>query len=558
MPLPNLLKSIIGSLTSAFRPTPTLISAPFLLGIHGKEKMSISANARTTTKPSTRQSTLNQMPHQLSSGAVQYPPPHQKAKPRSLSLICGIHAHSNLKIQHQLQLAETMYDPSLKTSLHSRLSHNFEKCLSDDFNLPYFLQYIESLDQKCNAKNVVTCFLQLNCLLVFLKENFPHIDFDSLDEFETVALNTKQNESFALFINDFRTLYQHFSLLNCDDSSLEIEEDLRNQLSLLFEDLKDPAFQLQDHALPLELFYLFWKSLHTQIESRYYELFLRSPFFLKYEVDVLKSKGISLPDILYSSTAIASTFLDFMNSENMKRFVDFCLMHKNYKSYSGQHSDALALYERFFNFANKSSSNAFLDFSEDILGTLKLETNKDTFNPDCFDSVAFILIQYFSKTYLPQFLQSDTFREYIDNCEVKIRAEKSSLKAHSCAGVPKLAKQESNASSHSNDQTDSESLWKRTLKGQLQFTYIDNYGRMNSLFEPEPARDDSNGSSGGKLTNVIKRLTSNATEEKKKEDDAWRIAESIINDVCSVTIDPSEASLLARAKQGPSNTLPPE
>ena len=107
----------------------------------------------------------------------------------------------------------------------------------------------------------------------------------------------------------------------------------------------------------------------------------------------------------------------------------------------------------------------------------------------------------------------------------------------------KLTKGESISSSHSNDVNDGggdEPLWKRNVNDQLQYnniTYIDNYGRMNNLFDEDPAITAASGYQNGKLTNVIKRLTSNAAEEKKKEDDAWRIAESIINDVCSVTID---------------------
>lgn len=496
---------------------------------------------------------------------VQYRQPQQTAKlKKSLSQIVGIHAHSNLKIQHQLQLAETMYDASLKTTLDSRLCHNFDQCLSDECTLPYFLQFVESL-AKSNAKVVVTCFLQSNCLMVFLKENFTHLDFEVLEQFDSVVLDEKQIKSFSLFIDDFTQLYNHFQLIlsNCDDDHdyFGIEDNLRNQLSLLFGDLKNDAFHLEDYSYALELFYLFWKALYQEIESRYYELFLRSNFYLKYELEILKSDTLELSDILHSSTAIASCFMDFMNSEDMKRFVDFLIMHKNYKTYSGQHSDALAIYDRFFNYANKSSNN-FFDFSESIHQELQMAVRQTPFNPDCFDKVAFILIQYFSKTYLPQFLQSVSFHDYITSCEAKLRAERFSTAAARLARTrsteegshldQSAGKRGSNASSHSNDLTsanDSESLWRRSLKGQLQVTYIDNYGRMSSLFEPEPAaKGDGSGlggsgaviSTGNKLSNVIKRLThSNALEEKKKEDDAWRIAESIINDVCSVTIDHS-------------------
>ncbi|KAI2804914.1 A-kinase anchor protein 10, mitochondrial [Blomia tropicalis] len=461
----------------------------------------------------------------------------QQSKPRSLSQISGLHSHRNMKISHQLQLAESMYEPNIRNSLDSRLSYNLNQCLSDDVSLPYFLQYIESLDKL--AKNIVTCFIQVNCLMAFLKENFTKLNFDQLEHFE---LDDRPHNSYFTFLDDFIRLYNHFSLLCGDAELLIIPNELRDRLKILsIGDSNKESNQFEDEnkvhlRVQLKLFHNFWKCLYDEIESKYYQSFLRSNFYL--------NKNLELSDIVHSNTGIASTFLDFMNSEDMKIFVDFLIMHKNYKSYSRQRSDALALYDRFFNHSTISSQRSFLDFSDNILQRLKVTISEDAFDPDCFDIFAYILIQYFTKTYLPQFIQNESFIEYLKSCQTKMKSHSTKMYNSTGTGTNsscKLAKSESNASSQSNDLThsiESDYLWKRSLKGQLQFTYIDNYGRMNSLFEHEPTKINPN----GKLTNVIKRLTSNTSEEKKKEEeeDAWRIAESIINDVCSVTIDQAD------------------
>ncbi|OTF72731.1 hypothetical protein BLA29_007690 [Euroglyphus maynei] len=226
--------------------------------------------------------------------------------------------------------------------------------------------------------------------------------------------------------------------------------------------------------------------------------------------------------------------MDFMANE---------LQYRNYRKFSGQHTDACALFNRFFNCRTAASTESFLQVSEPIIEQLKSSTidlmdPMKEFQSDCFDRIAMILLQYFSKTYFPQFLESNHFNEYVQNCDRKLKC----LQNHR----QKLMKQQSSSLSiddnenhkfnslNMTNQTDQ--LWNRDLKDRLQFTYIDKYGRMNSTLEPEPPRS-SPGIDRSKLSKFFGRLSfgHNSANRIESEDDAWRIAESIINDVCSVT-----------------------
>lgn len=454
-------------------------------------------------------------------------PNHQHKK--TLSQISGLHSHRNLKSSHQMLLAESMYDPKIKVSYSSRFSLSFEECLNDNTIMLYFVQFMESLGE--TAKNLIKCFLQTNCLMISIKQNHQSVNFEDIES-NSISLNDDIRILNAQLISDFNRLYSQF-IHRSSYASVHIDDNLYQEIYDFFD---NPAYFKCESLLILNLFCCFWKYLFDKIEIEYYELFLRSNFFLKYEVDVLESNTADLSDILNSNSAIVSVFLEFMNIEKMKAYVDYLLMYKNFKSYSRHYSDAVALYDRFFNISNKSSSS-FLDFSDSILDELRNSIQEDHYSSDCFDKISSILIQYFSKTYLPQFFQSNIYSEYLQNCHIKLKSDNvlsKPQKPSNEAQYKKLIKQDSNLSSQSSDFTDSDSLWKRDLKGQLQFTYIDKYGRMSSLLEPEPNKAPSNSE---KLSQVIKKFTFNTSEDKEKEDNAWKIAESIINDVCSVTID---------------------
>lgn len=458
----------------------------------------------------------------------------------SLSQINNLHSHRNLKSSYQMLLAESMFEKNLPISLDSCLMITFQQCLNENQILSCFVQFMESLGK--DANKIIKCFFQANCIMISVKENFSDINIESIkdddDNHIQIVMNENQTKHFNNFFNDFYNLFnQYFTNneeTNCDKF---IDEKVYKNISQLFQE-NIPKNNL---LKALHLFYLFWNNLYNKIEIEYYEKFLRSNFFLKYEYEILSSANFTLSDILFSPTPISSTFLDFMTSEGMKKYVDFLVMYRNYKTFSCQYSDASIIYNRFFNTKNKTES--FLDVSENNLTELNCSIDQRSFMPECFDKIALILLQYFSKTYFTQFIESNVFNEYVQSCNAKLNPDKnkhfqqsSQLKAKTIVDSNKELPD--TVISPNKLICDQENLWNRNLKGHLQFTYIDKYGRMNSSLEPEPTSKNDT-----KLSQLFRRLSFNPNENKVKQDDAWKVAESIINDVCSVTIQNSRHNL---------------
>lgn len=429
-------------------------------------------------------------------------------------------------------LAESMFEKNLQISLDSCLMITFQQCLNENQILSCFVQFMESLEK--DANKIIKCFFQTNCIMISIKENFSDINFESIknNNPNNFILNENQNKHFNDFLNDFYYLFnQYFNdETNCDKF---IDEKVYKNICQLIQE----NFRENDPLNSLNRFYLFWNNLYTKIETEYYEKFLRSNFFLKYEYEILKSANFTLSDILFSPTPISSTFMDFMNLEGMKKYVDFLVMYRNYKTFSCQYSDASIIYNRFFNTKNKTES--FLDVSEDNLNELNQSIDQKSFMPCCFDKIALILLQYFSKTYFTQFIESNVFNEYMQSCNAKLNSDKNknskqSTQLKTKAIINKNKELSDTVVSPNKLICDQEILWNRNLKGHLQFTYIDKYGRMNSSLEPEPTSKNDT-----KLSQLFRRLSFNPNENKIKQDDAWKVAESIINDVCSVTIQHS-------------------
>src|SRR5699024_10986909 len=132
----------------------------------------------------------------------------------------------------------------------------------------------------------------------------------------------KKQHLYAQFVRDFLRLYNQF-LSETSSDFVQIEDVDYQSMSLCFEHFDESNLEDEKILPTLKLFYLFWKCLHDQIEKEYYEMFLRSNYYLKYELEILKSNSVELSDILFANTYITFSFLDFMNSEEMKNYVDF-------------------------------------------------------------------------------------------------------------------------------------------------------------------------------------------------------------------------------------------
>lgn len=96
------------------------------------------------------------------------------------------------------------------------------------------------------------------------------------------------------------------------------------------------------------------------MEKDYFQAFLNSDFFCKYQIDVLTSGNVVLEDILYNETALFY-FMEFIEQENQRGLLEFWLAATNFqqqlrdqKDYldhldlNEAQNDAVVLYDKYF------------------------------------------------------------------------------------------------------------------------------------------------------------------------------------------------------------------
>ncbi len=463
----------------------------------------------------------------------------------TISHISGLHSHRNVKPLHQILLAESMFDESIPLNIDCRLNKTLKEIVCDNNVLPYFIQFMESIGSV--SKHLIRFWIQTECLTVSQK---------NLDSMKTQCDEQQNDNKFKIneykqqFINDANGIFNKYlsqSIYNID-IPIEIKNEIEEQLSINKSDISHDLFsKAQSYVL-------------TKIENDYYELFKRSTYYCKYEVDVLTSGSVRLADILFNNSKLATNFIEFMEIEGMKPYVDFLIMFENYRKFSNHLEDAIAIFDRFFSSDNSTNN---LGFSDNLRHYISQKLDQNNFSSDCFDKMAAILIQYFEKTYLRQFLESELYFEYLTHCIQSIQMDLSHNKKYQihkrtnsdssynsdCSFVSSVGTRDGDCvstasplkykqkSSHLSEDQKSDSLWKRDLSGKLQFTHIDKYGRISSCLEPEPDRISS-----GTLTKVMKRFSLYSSDDKEKEEIAWKIARMIVNDVCNTTQELSHTS----------------
>ncbi|XP_042908633.1 A-kinase anchor protein 10, mitochondrial [Parasteatoda tepidariorum] len=301
-----------------------------------------------------------------------------------------------------------------------------------------------------------------------------------------------------------------------------------------------------------------------KMAKEFYPIFLRSSFHCKHQIDVLTSGNVYLADVLYNDSALFF-FMEFMEQEGVRHLVDFLLMADNFQKhlrsqkegYDGMQAqtDAMVIYDKYFSL----QATIPLGFSDAIRFEVEMNIcGEEGPNPDCFLKPVKILTQYLEKTYLLQFLNSQLYFKYISECIIIIQND----------GTDNLPRQKYTGSDSGSEQSlpissvntllamDSkqlgttkvikniddqdmridtqqfrpDTLWQRPLAGKLQMAHVDHLGRVTTEFEPEPDRKKES-----KISKAVKKLV-NWEEDKNQEDMAWKVAEMIVKDICSVTM----------------------
>ncbi|XP_065347905.1 A-kinase anchor protein 10, mitochondrial isoform X2 [Cloeon dipterum] len=276
-------------------------------------------------------------------------------------------------------------------------------------------------------------------------------------------------------------------------------------------------------APPKDIFHPLQEYVFQVINKDHFDEFLKSDFFHQHKVEVLTSSQVRLVDLLLNESALFY-FTEFMEQEGHQALVEFWLAATNFRKHLSDEpaeaqADAIVLYDKYFSL----QATTPLGFGDSL--RLQVEENIcGEFGPsaDSFEKAAAIALHAMERMFLPDFLQSQLYLRYLADL---LQASNSTLNSTSNST-------ENNAPTCTNsiDDSDPDSIWKRSRQNGLSLGRIDELGRFEADFEPEPeARRES------RLSRVMRRLV----RPHDKEELAWRVAEMIVRDVTSVTLGPS-------------------
>lgn len=305
--------------------------------------------------------------------------------------------------------------------------------------------------------------------------------------------------------------------------------------------------------------------VYKQLEHDFLEPFLTSIFYCKYTVDVLTSDNLTLHDILYNES-ILFYFMEFLEQEEARTFLEFWLTATNFKrnlrddEQKQAQSDALVLYEKYFSLQAKTPLNVS-DNVRFIVENRICSMNEPV--RGSFDLPIRIVEFYLDRNYLNPFLKSNLFYKYLSELFSKINEHKlpqksnnkkshkrnhsepisngNTLLAMESKSSTKNSQQKTNMQIESQQLYDPDTLWRRRDPKTLSFGRVDAFGRYQREFELDPSMNHrtSLNHTSNKLRNAVRRLVK-LPEDKVQEEIAWQVAEMIVKDVTSITLNSSQ------------------
>ncbi|KAG1656041.1 A-kinase anchor protein 10, mitochondrial [Nymphon striatum] len=299
-------------------------------------------------------------------------------------------------------------------------------------------------------------------------------------------------------------------------------------------------------------------------------------FHYKHQIDLLTSGSVYLADILYNDAALFY-FMEFMEIEGAQSLMEFWLASHHFQeqqssaqksgSYVGEiaQGDAMVLYDKYFSLQAISP----LGFDDEI--RFEIEQNICTEagpDPECFQKPVALVLNLLETVYHPPFLKSQLFYKYLSELANIIQGRRLYYGRKKRSGSESSGSEHSGHSSNTNtllamdgtqpgvsgtitpkflknieDQdmridigkfNNPSDLWRRDLAGKLQIGKMSDIGQFTTEFLPQP---DVKGKS--KISKAVKRFV-NKDQHEKDEDVAWQVAEMIVRDVCSVTMNNSK------------------
>ncbi|XP_018563428.1 A-kinase anchor protein 10, mitochondrial [Anoplophora glabripennis] len=316
----------------------------------------------------------------------------------------------------------------------------------------------------------------------------------------------------------------------------------------------------KERVLSGNCFDLVQACIYEVMENEYFAAFLGTDYFCKHQIDVLTSGNVVLEDILYNETALFY-FMEYLEQENQRCLLEFWMAASNlqqqlhdqkefYDPVEAQ-NDAVVLYDKYFSL----QAHCPLGFSDKV--RLAVEQNicgENGLILDCFHLPLKIVEKVLEKNYLKPFLASQLFYKYLSDLINTVQSngystniERNKHSPSDCSSeksfgqstflaleVPyKQTKKEktTDMSIDTRELYDPDSLWKRRKNHRLSLGRVSELGKYETDFEPEPDRKEFN------LKDVVKKFVSLEEEQKKKEEMAWQVAEMIVKDITSVTLN---------------------
>ncbi|KAI4460925.1 a-kinase anchor protein [Holotrichia oblita] len=401
----------------------------------------------------------------------------------------------------------------------SRLSKCLKEVLLDKSALGYFVQYLDSR----NGLPYIRCWLDIENFRSAVDLFFSKTDHDSLStRLQRKSLNTIQNKFVEEFTDDALTIFKKYVALEAPES-VNSPENIRKDI---IESI------CNSNKLMSNCFDKVQKHVHDILDRDYFEAFLGSDYFCKYQIDVLTSGNVVLDDILYNETALFY-FMEFLEQESNRNLLEFWLAATNFHQQLHNQkefvdpveaqNDAVVLYDKYFSL----QAHCPLGFGDKV--RFAVEQNI------CDENASQLFYKYLSE--LINAVQSSGYSTMFERKRC-LSSDCSSEKSFSTNSTflamenpNRKVKKTPDMNIDTRQLYDPDSLWKRKKHHRLSFGRITELGKFETDFEPEPDKKVES-----KLRNVVKRFV-NLDENKRKEEMAWQVAEMIVKDITNVTLN---------------------
>lgn len=362
---------------------------------------------------------------------------------------------------------------------------------------------------------------------------------------EKYILNKKRLEEYALLI------FKKYIALE-SNLSIHCTEEIRNDV---IESICDSTKLLSGSC-----FDKVQNFVYIVMEDNYFKTFLSSDHFCKYQIDILTSGNVVLDDILHNENGLFY-FMEFLDQENHRNLLEFWLAATNFHQHlqnqgelfdaNEAQSDAVVLYDKYFSlqahYPLGLGNKVRLSIEQTICG-------ENGVGIDCFDVPLKIVEKILDTCFLTQFLESQLYYKFLSELINTVQAngyatnKQKHKRTHSDLDSEHsgsslflgfdLNKQNNNKrTTKTADMTidtrelyDPDTLWKQKRKSKLVCGFVNELGKFETEFEPEPERGEFN------IKDVVKKLVSLEEEQKRKEEMAWQVAEMIVRDITNLTL----------------------